>query len=374
MSEQIGILTFHYSNNYGAVLQAYAMQQTLQSLGYSAEIVNFVPSSYKPLSAVARLRAMRRTIGENPQGKVKAVIDQQKKMGGITRKFDTFRKDDMTVSREVDESTISTILSDYSCIIVGSDQVWNPYQRAKPEYFLNFTENRVKKLAYAADSSTSSVSEVEKIRLKPLIEEFKYISVRNQHSMEFVKTIIGKSVDIVADPTILHNFATFHRLSITQPYILVYALGKDIAGTNRGAIEIIKKRYPGLPIYSIKDATVNSRMCNYADREFFDLGPKEWLDMLSNATFVFTDSYHGALFALKFHKPFLAYYSEEMRAGRLIDIGERYGVDKYIIGSVDDILKKQSLAQKPDYNHIDKLLRAHKDYSLNCLVNALKDS
>ena len=112
-------------------------------------------------------------------------------------------------------------------------------------------------------------------------------------------------------------------------------------------------------------------LCDYADRVFYDLGPEEWLDMIRNATFVFTDSFHGTLFSLKFHRPFLAYYAEDMRATRFIDLEKRYQIERYLVTSVDEIDTKGSLLEEPDYKVIDRAIREHVDFSIKFLKEAL---
>ena len=92
--------------------------------------------------------------------------------------------------------------------------------------------------------------------------------------------------------------------------------------------------------------------------------------MMRNATFVNTDSFHGTLFSLKFHKPFLAYYAEEMRATRYIDLAERHQIGRYIVISIDEIDAKGSLLDTPDFATIDQLIEKHKTFSIRFLEEA----
>jgi hypothetical protein len=306
----------------------------------------------------------------------KKICIKKKYNAKITYKFNKFRKKEMKLSRKVDENSLKLILNDYDIIIVGSDQIWNPSQRKRPEYFLNFGENyKFKKMSYAADSTTDEISLEDLETLKKALVEFAYISVRNEHSFNFVKSITNKDTYIVADPTIIYDFNNNDdKVENKEKYIFSYILGKEINGTHRKALEKIKKNYGNLPVYSAKIPTMNFEISKYADKVFYDLDPSEWIYMIKHATFIYTDSFHAVLFSLKYHKPFLAYYSEKMRATRFIDLGKRYQIEKYIVKSVDEIDKKNGLQVFPDYSIIDNLIKEHKLYSLEFLEKALREA
>jgi hypothetical protein len=375
---KVGILTFHYSNNYGGVLQALSLQKVLVSMGYDVEVINFVPASYRPTIIMDKL-GFRRNIFKNKAKDlnliniIKKINIMKKYNNTITEKFNSFRKKEMKLSKQVDENSLETILNDYETIIVGSDQVWNPSQRKKPEYFLNFGNSfKGKKVSYAADSTISEIDMEDIDNLRKFLNDFSFISVRNEHSFCFVKSITNKEATIVADPTILYDFQDYNiKKEKNEDYILTYILGKEIEGTHSKALEKIKKKYGELPVYSIKIPTMNFELSDFADKLFYDLDPVEWLNMFRNAKFIYTDSFHGVLFSLKYHKPFLAYYTEKIRATRFIDLGKRYNIEKYIVQNVEEIDEKGSIDIKPKFKMIDNLLEKHKQYSLEFLKKAL---
>lgn len=378
--KKIGILTFHYSNNYGGVLQAFSLYKVIESMGYDVEIINFVPSTYKPTKINNGL-GLRRNIFKNrfEDMNIFEIFQKiriiKKNSSNIIDKFDKYRAREMKLSNEVDENSLKMILSNYGTIIVGSDQVWNPGQRKMPEYFLNFGDYfSGNKISYAADSTTKEV-DVESIQeLKTALEKFSFISVRNEHSYEFVQTVINDEVPIVADPTILYEFKgeAANKLK-DEKYILTYILGEEIEGTHIKALEEIKKTYGNLPVYAIKIPTMKFELSDFANKVFYDLDPDEWINMFRNAKFVYTDSFHGVLFSLKFHVPFLAYYREKLRATRFIDLGKRYNIEKYIVQNIEEIERKQSIKVKPDFDKIDILLGEHKKYSLELFEKILRN-
>lgn len=376
--KKIGILTFHYSNNYGGILQAVALQKVIESMGFEVEVIDYRPSSYNP-TKLLKVLGIRKNIFKNKAGDLN-VINIMKKIhiarkygSALTEKINLYRKKEMNLSRRVDENTLGSILNEYEAVVVGSDQVWTPSQRRKPEYFLNYGDAfKGRRISYAADSTTKEVDVTILDNLKKALDQFSYISVRNEHSFDFVKSVTDRDADIVVDPTVLYDFK-IDQTQTTEDYILAYVLGKEINGSHRKAIEEIKRKYGNLPVYSIKIPTMKFELSGFADKVMYELGPDEWLSLFRNAKFVYTDSYHGVLFSLKFHKPFLAYYTERLRATRFIDLGERYCIDRYIVQSVDEIEQKGCLRTAPDFAGIDILLENHKNSSLELLKNALKE-
>lgn len=378
--DKIGILTFHYSNNYGGVLQAIALQNTLIELGYDVEVINYIPQNYKPYNIIGNL-GIRKNIFLNKLNNLnifnmsKKIKIMNKYCDSIINKFNIYREKNMCLSEQVDEDSLLSILNNYSAIIVGSDQVWNPSQRKSPIYFLDFVDKyKGKKISYAPDSTIKDVNNEDLSRLNKALSEFNYISVRNDHSNEFVKTVINKEVEIVADPTLLYDFENVEKARDEEhEYILTYVLGKEINGSHNKAIEKIRNKYGNIPVYSIKIPTMNFEFSHFADKVFYDLNPDEWISMFRNAKFIYTDSFHGVLFSLKYHKPFLAYYTEKLRATRFIDLGKRYGIDKYIVQNISDIDDNKLLDILPDFNTIDKIIDLQKESSLKFLSKALSE-
>lgn len=381
--KKTGILTYHYSNNFGGVLQSYALYKFLESKGIDVEIINYIPKDYngdKILYSTGLRKIIKEPRKYNELFKIlKRILIKLKYNVKIIEKFDAFRKTNMHLSNKVDEDTISSILQDYQKIIVGSDQIWHPGQRNRIEYFLGYSKKYYngEKIAYAADSTTSEINQETTLKLKDELRDFNAISVRNQHSREFVKKLIGDEPKIVVDPTLLWEFDVnesnnIKNATINKPYILVYALGKEIDGTNKKVIERIKEKYGELKVYSVSIPTMKFNFDDYADQVFYDLGPLEWIELIRNAAFVFTDSYHGTLFSIKYHKPFLAYYTEELRATRFIDMADRYGINRFIINSIKQIDEKQSLNFVPDFEKIDSMIEPQKKESIEYLNSVFK--
>lgn len=376
---KIGILTFHYSNNYGGVLQALSLYNTIKSLGYNVEIINFVPSSYKPYRIISNLGIRKKILSNelrnfNPIKILKKINIMRKHCETISNKFNQFRNTEMNLSQQVEENSLKNILNNYSAIVVGSDQVWNPSQRKSPVYFLNFGDSyNGEKISYATDSTTDEIRAEDFDILKIALNQFDFISVRNDHTHKFVEKIIEKDVQIVADPTLLSDIISISEFKgNNEEYILTYILGKEIDGSHRDVISKIKKKFGDIPVYSIKIPTINFDLAPFSTKVYYNLDPYEWMSMFKNARFVYTDSFHGVLFSLKYHKPFIAYYKEELRATRFIDLGKRYNIAKFIIRNSNEIDEKGSLDEMPSFATIDKIIEKQKSNSIDFLKNALK--
>lgn len=321
---KIGILTFHYSQNYGGVLQAYALFEYLKSIGYDVEVINYVPSEYKD-NALLRTLGIKKRIyltpikNLNPIVIMKKILIKLKYNKDIIMKFNMFRDKYMKLSTKVDERNIRKIIVKYNVIIVGSDQIWHSGYHRSCEYFLNYGEiYKGKKISYAADSNSACFDNKNKSFLQDSLDNFDMISVRNKHTLEFVTSITGKKVPVVVDPTLLIDFNNLidtdsKIIDIEKKYILVYILGKELDGNNKIIIDKIKRKTDNIKVYAIIIPTGNFNLCKYADKVFFNIDPKQWLMLFKNATFVLTDSYHGTIFSLKFRVPFLSYYTEANR-------------------------------------------------------------
>ena len=152
---------------------------------------------------------------------------------------------------------------------------------------------------------------------------------------------MNKTVPVVADPTILYDFNEFIT-PLNQHYILTYILTEDIKGGNEKAIETIRRSYPGLPVYSIIISDRQPRLCKWADKQLFDVRPDEWVNLIYNCSFLYTDSFHGSVFAMKYGKPFVAYYGSEASGRRFMDLKKMYHLQNVITeaNEVDDVIKR----------------------------------
>lgn len=304
---KIGILTYHTGYNYGASLQAYALETTIKKMGIPVEIINFDTDRF-----VASREMFSRKI-ERPKEVIK-IISRIPFFSPLKKRqelFDDFSNKTLMVSpRYTTEKEVIEHIDNYDCVICGSDQIWNisgqDPQAENMLYFLNF-EKKQKRISYAASFGTK----VEKSTFReqeylPWLKQFDYISVRETNAKEYLASRGIESV-VTLDPTLLldkedYDLICSERL-INHPYILMFGWK-----TNDDLIKVSKKasKYYGLPVYNIVPPP---RGMFKGIKRKLDVGPKEFLSMVKNAEFVVTNSFHGTAFSTTYEKPFVSIVS-----------------------------------------------------------------
>lgn len=379
MKKKVGILTYSYGCNYGGTLQCLGLYKFLEkNFNCEGVILNYYPKKvygilYKYIVGAGIEKNLLNNFFKSTLI-LKKIYIKIKYVDRILKKFENFRKENLNItipSKKIEELVREEKL-DY--IVVGSDQVW----LGNLKYFLNEIQDpKVKKISYAACSGKEEFNEKNREKIKEGLKKFKNISVRNKHTYNFVNNITGISPKIVCDPSILYDYKEFLKENfINQKYILTYILGKDIKEGNENVIKKIKEIYGDIKVIALGIPFAPSgglQEYPWADKVIYDASPEEWLNYINNATFVYTDSYHGVLFSLKFNKNFLAYYSEKNRAPRFLDLIERYKLNQYIVNSLEEAIEKNSFDMKRNYSEINNLIEKHKIESINFLKKALED-
>lgn len=344
---RIGILTYHFGTNFGGQLQCYALMKVLEKLGHRVTIINYIPGRNK----ISLLDDIRKSL-KNIKSRfcIETIVSGgtsilfSKKMRD---RFEEFRQNHLNVGPLCNLDSFNELYS-LDAIVVGSDQVWAPAHHNSKAYFFNFKNGFLgKKISYAPCCAINKVEDTNKEKIASLLASFNAISARNIETQQFVKDLIGKNVPIVADPTFLYPFDEFTSPIVPKgDYILTYILGKEIDGGHKVAIEKIKNEYGNIPVYSISLTASKPHFFSWSSKTYYTLDPVDWVDFIRNAKFLYTDSFHGVAFALKFKTPFLAYYKEAIRASRFIDLKKRYKLTN-IINKTSELDGKQLKALQP---------------------------
>ncbi len=363
----IGIITTQDSINFGAQLQCFALQETLKQLGHNPEIIKY---KYVRKAPVYRCLDIK---GNGVSGALKLLISRLRFNNRIANKFAKFRNKYLNLSKECDAANIAAVANNYDAIITGSDQVWVWHFHNTEPFFIDWKpEFKGRKISYAVCSAKNYYEQKNKETLKRKISAFNSISVRDNETYEFVEELTAIKPQVVADPTILYHFNNIDTSKYdNDDYILLYILGSEVKGGHDKILEQIYKAYGKHKIYAVFGSIINQEVCAIADKCIFDADPIEWLSLIKNAKFVYTDSFHSTIFSIKYERPFLTYFVEEDRAGRLLDMTERYNLSKNIVSSVDDALAKGSIIDKTDFELIKKAFDNHKSVSIEFLKEAL---
>lgn len=346
---RIGVITIEAGHNYGGILQCYAFMKQLQSYGHDVEFLRVYPHSYGLIDRVRSILATR-NIFSLIFGKKSHAVFCQEESAEMTIVFDKFREEYMKLSPLQTYKTVGEYANNnYDAIIIGSDQTWAGLYNRNNAVFIGWQPKfKGIKMSYACCSPYKHIYDpIRKRQLSNFLKDFNYISVRDKNTQTLIKSIIGKNVDIVPDPTELRSFDEFVQDEpvIKGKYIVIYVLGDEIDGGHKLALDKLKTQFGNIPIIGIKTANSNTGVHMVSDHMMNSLTPQQWVNLIYNATAVYTDSFHAILFSLKFKKPFIAYYTLSVRASRLLYLKEKYKTNN-IVSCANEISKAEVLNHK----------------------------
>lgn len=291
---KITILTFQFAHNYGALLQAFALKEYLQSLGNK---VTFAP--YYPEWAQAEYAISPFVKGVPPRRRVRLAL-QYFKRKEQSRVFEKFISEDLDVTDTFSlDKELVTWLNRHDCVICGSDQIWN--NRITGEGAAYFAAGSfVKKIAYAASLGTTQLTDVQRNNIQCYLPEFSAISVREPSSAAAIESLLDKKVNVVLDPVFLVNETRWDELSkpvnLKGKYMFLYFLQENEKLLNC-AKDYAKRN--GLKIYDVHP-TMTGRHDDCI--RVNNVGPKEFIWMIKNAECVCTNSFHATAFSTIFKK------------------------------------------------------------------------
>ena len=226
---KVGVITFHSANNYGAVLQTWALQKVLKDLGTTPGVINYHPDIIDGLYDPMKLKkGLARELL-----KLKVYLRNR---DSIVRynKFRSFLRTRLNLIgdyRTYDELLNARLNLD--AYITGSDQVWNPTHTGgyDPAYYLEFAQPGSRKISYAASLGTDYIVSKYREPMEKALKSFTAISVRERSVRDAISELSGKPVEVVLDPTLLLKREAYDEIKVKshykQPYILVYSIEKN---------------------------------------------------------------------------------------------------------------------------------------------------
>lgn len=300
---KIGILTFQRTVNYGANMQAYALQKYLNNLGTDCETIDYTNEAIDKIERPISLKNQK-----SLKGFVKYLMlhrHQQRKWDSFNR----FTQKNMKFSEKVyDKNNIKELTNKYDKFVVGSDQVWNTNITNKDyTYFLDFVDNNEKKYSYAASFGYSSIPESEVEKNKEFLNKFQMLNVREKQGKEIINSISDKDVEVVVDPTFLLEKAEWEKLAEEnnkeQDYIFVY-----MPNFTKEVFEFIRDlgKKEKCKIIFINDSIRKFRKM----KVMHDASPEKFLGLLKNAKYVVTGSFHAICLSIIFERNFFYMLNE----------------------------------------------------------------
>lgn len=333
---KIATTTFHGAINYGAALQAYSLVRHLNDIGHDARVLDYWPDH-----RVAANRVWIRGKGMSPGVLAMNALSaaHYRALSRKLRRFAEFREHYLPRTAKT-YAKIDQIRADppeVECYITGSDQVWNPATGIDEVYFLAFArEQQRRAVAYAPSIGLPALDPVQTARMAPLISQIDYLSSREHRGSELIQQLTGRTARTVVDPVFLQDAEAWRRIipAIPQPepYILVYAVRRR--AELEQAVRRIKAQ-TGLRVIQIPGTNPLTRGFMPSDTVAWDAGPLEFLRLISGATCVLTNSFHGTAFSVIFGKPFLSFShtAGDTRAGSIL---ARCGLSKRLVRLGDE--------------------------------------
>lgn len=365
--DKIAQITWITYTNYGTFLQAFALQQVLKQLGFNSALIDDSRYVGAIVSMKGRLLSLLSSIYHRTYFKNK----RQKKL------YRSFADSFLTIDRNwIDYKDLN---NRYNTFICGSDQIWSPLLPNHHDgfYFASFASESAKNIAYAPSLGSKTYSAEYATLTSKWISKFSFLSARESSGAKILSEISGKNdVATVIDPTLLlpsKDWIEFEKKNTTtssklqcRPYLLTYFLTRNSKYFD-AAKRIAKEK--GLLLVSL-----NSLPNLHNDFDVvLECGPMEFLSAIANAHYVITDSFHGTIFAIHFHRPFLTFKRFATNAAnsqnaRVENLFEKLEIKDNFLGE-DDPLR---LPQQPNWKRISELLDIERSHSLNYLKSALQ--
>lgn len=347
---KIGILTWFFADNYGARAHTYALRQTIISMGHECEFVNYIPGN-------AFLVNIRGNINcEKPQ----------KHMFLTARcflrclKFTRDRGLNIHGKRVHNASELDEL--HYDMIVIGSDAIFNIHHPLFNALYYGSGLKTTAFCTYAPSCEYMNEDEFISAELKSGLYNATALSARDTVTKNIIQKVSNKSVQIVLDPTLLYNFESIAKMPKDKNYIFVYTFSDwdQFAPTIK---EYAQKHL--LEIISV------GRHCKWADHSYDSASFKKWLGFFTNADLVFTDSFHGTVFAIKNKKP-LIIASRSDKQAKIKDFLCQCGLENQEFITENDNVEEYLRKNKIDYTVVEKELKIKKKVSIKYLKDAIE--
>jgi len=382
--KKIIITTVYTGFNYGSSLQAYASKQFLSSLGYEAVILwhcdGFIKGRdirFKKLFIIFlrtfwRPNLFIKTFSTYKNSLQKEISEDAKKA------FLAFTDSRLQVEK-YSWSGLKAYARNETVVacVCGSDQIWNATNiYIDPIFYLNFAPKQ-KRIAYAPSFGKSEIPKYNKEIIKKYVSEFDYLSVREEQGAHIIKDLTERTVPVLIDPTLLLDkndwIKTRGDLQACErgKYILLYFLDKP----SSLAIQYIKRL---IEVYNCSTIAIP-----YQHSEFtkFDCcynncaGPLEFIDLVSNASFVCTDSFHGTAFSINLNIPFLTfkrdYGTATDQSSRILSLINKLGLKERFISETEST-EEINPECEVSFENSNRLLTCERQRAKEYLLNSIR--
>lgn len=369
------------NHNYGSILQTFALQTIVNNLGVETEIVRYNESKFSKIRRLRNKEYMRTRF---------KVIEKKITLTFLYRKYSHLLQErniafSKFISTNLKFSDVLFSLSElnrkaynYDIVLLGSDQVWHPMNLYMNFFTLNFVPDKIIKAAYAPSFGVSKIPKSYKESYRKYINRIQYLSCREAAGVDIIYDLTGKKPPMVCDPTMLLSKEDWLQVlpgktKYPFKYIFCYFIGDN---PEQRELVLKLKETIGYKIISLLhiDEYISSDS-NYGDYTPFDVDPLDFLELIKNAEYIMTDSFHASVFSILFHKAFFTFnrfenIKEKSTNSRIdsllgvLDLTERRVSSK---DTIEILLNKKEI----DFEAVDLKLFHFREASLNYLRTIL---
>lgn len=358
---KIGILTYHNTTNYGALLQAFALQSKINELGGNAEIINYHCKNIEKRELVTFPKLDKNIVNylRNVRNYYK-VSKKRKIISKFTNKYVSISKE------EYNKDNINESNKVYDKFVVGSDMVFElGINGGDMTYYLDFAEPQ-KRYSYAASLGVDKIDDKYKNACIYELEQFQHISIREEQGKKYFSKLLKNKVYQDVDPTLLYDGSFWEKYEeepIQKPkngYILLYFLNKNMPELDVARIIAKEKNLDIIMLSNVKQKVAGCKVIHNAS-----VG--EFLYYIHNASLVITASFHGMIFSMNYNTSFM-YFTNSKSSSRLQNIAE-------ITGSTSRELTKNRIPDfNCDFSNINKSISIVRNKSIEYLKSIVNDS
>jgi hypothetical protein len=367
---RIGICTFHWADNYGAMLQAHALQRAVVECGHTADILD-----YRPFLPVGGLRAW---VARTPYGFIAKMEARYR-----AQLFTAFRNRYLTMTgrRVFSPGDLAAYASAYDVLIAGSDQIWNPrWLQQSPGmeqvYFLRFDKGAAcRRIAYAASFGHADIGTIEPAWREQIgiwLKDFYAISVREASGRDIVQNLTGRNdTEHVADPTMLLERQHYETLAGPATEREDYLFNFMLHGLDSDADRLCREIAEGQKWRVVKcDASKTA-----LHRGWVLPSPGGWLKQIRDAGLVVTNSFHCTVFCLIFHVPFVTVLIGGPVGSmntRVVELLNACGLGRRIV-SPGQAVDRKIFFEPVDWTAVDRTIKSWRDRSKTFLSRSLRE-
>lgn len=300
---EVGIITFCIGYNYGAMLQAYALVKAIEEIGHAPRLIYY----HHPWSLGLDYKDWRNYVGRTPMStinKIRHILWQKKLYRKFSPMWESFP---MTKYYGADYNKLHNDPPQYKCLITGSDQAWNTSANREifAPYFLDFGMEDAKRISYASSLGNVRFKDEDLSWILSRLERYDAISVREKGDVDYLLSLGLQKVKHMPDPTLIiprSAYLDFIKNETHHNYdAVIYMLGGENRRLGRNMSKWLKNN--GVDLQNVLNITPMLFCCDGVRNRATTV--PEWVDAISNAKFVITNSFHCVVFSLIFGRPFI---------------------------------------------------------------------